>query len=307
MSVEKHIKKLFRFFEFKSKTFNFCIGIVCASVVIILDVNDSQEYQFAFFYLFPVGLTTWFAGQLFGVLLALICSFAWVIDNHTHYSLSLIWNTVSTIGVFLTISILVTKVRNMWENESQLSRKDFLTGVLNTRAFEEILTYELNRLSRDKKPLTIAYIDVDNFKEINDQFGHLQGDELLKNITRRLSGYLRKTDVVARMGGDEFVILLPGTNQEAAQTILHKLHEELISDLRGDHWSTTFSIGVVTCLHAPHRSDELISIADKLMYTVKQSGKSSIRFTCYPAAHESVSSDPSVRDHSFADTSITAL
>jgi diguanylate cyclase (GGDEF)-like protein len=209
-----------------------------------------------------------------------------VIDNHDQYSVSLVWNTLSTIGIFLVISLLVHKVRIMWESERQHSRRDFLTGFLNTRAFQEIMEYEINRLSRAGKPLTIAYIDLDNFKVINDTFGHIRGDELLKCFASSLVGRLRKTDLVARIGGDEFVILLPETDQEAAKVALHKIKDSLLHDMKKDHWSTTFSMGVVTCREPPLDSEELIIMADEMMYKVKQDGKNSIRFCVYPPANE---------------------
>ncbi|MDD2735019.1 MAG: GGDEF domain-containing protein [Desulfuromonadaceae bacterium] len=284
MYFSEQLKKFYTFFESKSWIFNFFIGLACSLVVILLDVTDNQEYQFSFFYMFPIGFTTWFAGRYFGGLLALICSFAWAIDNHTHLSLALIWNTFSTIGVFLTISILVSKVKNMWESEHQQSRNDFLTGVFNARAFQEILIREINRLDHNGIPFSLAYIDLDNFKEVNDRFGHTQGDQLLKLITRSLIDSLRKSDVIARMGGDEFVVLLPGTNLMIVQDVLNKMQNRLQKVLRGDRWQVTCSIGVVTCLAKPLNYDELISMADDLMYRVKQNGKNNIQFAQYPPA-----------------------
>jgi diguanylate cyclase (GGDEF)-like protein len=284
--IDKHINRFFIYLESKSRLFNFIIGLLCATVVICLDVIDKEEYQFAFLYLFPVALTTWFAGRHYGIFIALFCSFAWVIDNHTAFSVPLVWNTFSTICIFLVISMLVHKVRIMWESERQHSRHDFLTGFLNTRAFQEIMEYEINRLSRAGKPLTIAYIDLDNFKVINDTFGHIRGDELLKCFASSLVGRLRKTDLVARIGGDEFVILLPETDQEAAKVALHKIKDSLLHDMKKDHWSTTFSMGVVTCREPPLDSEELIIMADEMMYKVKQDGKNSIRFCVYPPANE---------------------
>lgn len=288
MYLEKQINQYFLYLESKGKLFNFYIGLACSLVVIYLDVNDNQEYNFSFFFLFPISLTTWFSGRFLGILIALICSVSWVVDNHNHYSLYLVWNTFSTISVFVIISILVYKVRIMWEGERKQSRIDFLTGFLNTRAFQELLEYEISQLDRNGRPLTIAYIDLDNFKEINDRFGHIRGDELLKFIAASLTDSVRKTDLIARLGGDEFVIMLPGTNQEEAKVALHKIRGNLLNDLKVGHWPTTLSIGVVTCLRAPCSGEQLISLADNQMYEVKRDGKNSVRFSVFPADGENL-------------------
>jgi diguanylate cyclase (GGDEF)-like protein len=113
-------------------------------------------------------------------------------------------------------------------------------------------------------------------------FGHLQGDELLKCVADSLSRCIRKVDVVARIGGDEFVVLLPSTNEDAARIVVNKMKEKLLQDMKKNHWSTTFSIGVVTCLDPPATNDDLITIADNMMYKVKWNGKNGINFSVYP-------------------------
>ncbi len=281
MWVESLIKRYVYYLESKGALFNFCIGMICSLIVIFMDTIDGDKYNFSFFYLFPISLTTWFAGRIFGVVVALLCSIAWAVDNHSQDLTVLIWNTLSTISVFVVISVLVHKVRILWEQERKQSQIDFLTGCLNSRAFHGILEYEIHRMKRERKPLTIAYIDLDNFKHINDQFGHLRGDELLKFIVVSVQTSMRKTDVIARVGGDEFVILFPNTDEEAARIAVNKIKDSLRADMMLHHWATTFSIGVVTCLDPPSRSEELITLADNYMYEVKRNGKNGIKFMVY--------------------------
>ena len=104
-----------------------------------------------------------------------------------------------------------------------MARIDFLTGVLNSRAFYQIATAEIQRSGRYGHPLTLAYIDLDNFKTVNDEFGHSTGDELLKTVARTFSDNLRSSDYVARLGGDEFAILMTETSAQAALNVVARI------------------------------------------------------------------------------------
>jgi diguanylate cyclase (GGDEF)-like protein len=137
---------------------------------------------------------------------------------------------------------------------------------------------EIDRSKRYQHPLTIAFIDIDNFKSINDQFGHLAGDKVLETVASTMKQHLRKTDVVARVGGDEFAILLPEADTNVAQTAISKMQHGLINEMQINHWLVTFSIGVLTFTIPPVSVDEAINIADKLMYSVKNSGKNNISY-----------------------------
>jgi diguanylate cyclase (GGDEF)-like protein len=125
-------------------------------------------------------------------------------------------------------------------------------------------------------------MDVDNFKAVNDLFGHLVGDKALATVASNLLNSLRQTDVVARVGGDEFAILMPETAADAAQTVLPKLQSSLIEEVRGHNWPITLSIGALTFNTTPASADEMLNLADQLMYTVKNSGKNNIRYAVYP-------------------------
>jgi diguanylate cyclase (GGDEF)-like protein len=191
------------------------------------------------------------------------------------------WNILSTLGIFTVVTILFSKIRQLLESESTMSRTDPLTGVMNVRAFSELMEYEILRLKRESSSFSIAYFDVDNFKQVNDQHGHRKGDELLKSIVTSLTQNLRKTDVVARMGGDEFIVYFPLTDQEAVKIATLKVMEELNQLLQINNWPTTISMGVVTCINGACDFDKLIGLADKLMYEVKQAGKNDVHYGMY--------------------------
>ena len=157
--------------------------------------------------------------------------------------------------------------------EKTLASSDPLTGALNRRAFFDIAEYELNRSQRYEHAITLAYIDLDNFKAINDRLGHTVGDNLLETVTKTIASNIRSTDILSRFGGDEFVILLPETKTDAAEAFLGKIQYQLDQAMAAKSWPVSFSIGAITYPKAPPGVEEVIKKADMLMYEVKRSGK----------------------------------
>ncbi len=169
------------------------------------------------------------------------------------------------------------------EQEKRLSRIDPLTGLANRRAFYEGAEVERARSVRYVRNLSMAYIDLDNFKHVNDQFGHEMGDQLLVVVANILRSGLRQSDMAARLGGDEFAVILPETDHLGACRATSKLHELLTQAMQDNDWPVTFSMGVVTFESLPATTEEMIQKADELMYTVKHSGKNRIATSIFQA------------------------
>jgi diguanylate cyclase (GGDEF)-like protein len=170
------------------------------------------------------------------------------------------------------------ELRLSLNKEKQLARIDALTGVFNRRAFYEVLQRERNRAHRHNRALTVAYIDLDNFKEVNDSFGHHAGDSVLIAIAGVMARNLRQHDFVARLGGDEFAILLPETGPEPARQVITKVHARLVDSMKENGLPVTFSIGAVTFITFLSGVEDMLQKADELMYFVKSHGKSNIRY-----------------------------
>lgn len=168
--------------------------------------------------------------------------------------------------------------------EKKLSRLDPLTGLANRRAFYERAEIERKRCIRHKRPLGLAYIDLDNFKQVNDQSGHEVGDQVLVCVAATMQNNLRTEDLVTRLGGDEFALLLPETDGAKASFVIHKLHGLLMSAMLEKGWPITFSIGLVTFEEPAESIDQMVHRADELMYTVKHGGKN--RIAILPARNE---------------------
>jgi diguanylate cyclase (GGDEF)-like protein len=193
-----------------------------------------------------------------------------------------IWNTLIEFISFLIVVFLLSEIRNILNHEKEIAHTDYLTGAINSRFFYDILQLEIRRSNRYKHPFTIAYFDIDNFKTLNDQFGHVTGDMVLRAVVLNARKHLRVTDVVARLGGDEFVVLLPETNLDAAKVALAKIQSDISEGMQQNNWPVTLSIGVLTCMacmESVKQTDEIIRVVDDLMYLVKRNGKNAIKYS----------------------------
>jgi diguanylate cyclase (GGDEF)-like protein len=129
-------------------------------------------------------------------------------------------------ALFLMTSLVVSALKGALEREKEVSRTDLLTGLPNRRHFFELVSGEIRRNHRYDEPFSIAYLDIDNFKTVNDLRGHAEGDKLLRLVAAVISAAIRETDIVARLGGDEFALLLPETARESALTALTKVQQQ---------------------------------------------------------------------------------
>jgi diguanylate cyclase (GGDEF)-like protein len=183
-------------------------------------------------------------------------------------------------------------LRTSLEHEKELARTDPLTGAVNSRQFQELIRIETERLHRYRHPFTLVYMDLDNFKYMNDRFGHAAGDRLLREIVNYSQENLRSTDAVARLGGDEFAYLLPETDQVAAQMVVRKIQSGLLKEMQKNKWPVTLSIGVLTCTESMDVVDQIISTADRLMYAVKRGGKNSVNYFVHEGMYVTDSPKP---------------
>jgi len=274
------------FFSRLSRPVWFLVGIIVVFLIGITDYVTGDELSFSIFYLLPVAITTWFVGRNTGIVFAVISAVCWLAADllgghrYSHPAIPY-WNMTVRFGFFLIVLITIARLQSALERERILSGVDPLTGAANARAFRDRAHDEIDRSRRYGRSFTLAYLDLDNFKAVNDRFGHSAGDNLLRMVVDILRKNLRTTDVFARVGGDEFVLLLPETGQESARTVLYKLQEKVTCSLREAEWPVTMSMGAVIYLSPPDSVDAMIQQADTLMYQVKHSGKNRILHEVY--------------------------
>lgn len=178
------------------------------------------------------------------------------------------------------LEVEISERKKAEEELEYLVSIDPLTSILNRRKFNEVLSYELNRDKRYENNLSLILCDLDKFKNVNDKFGHDGGDEVLIAFTRLISKTIRKSDIFARWGGEEFAILLPETTLEKASQIASKLRLVTETTMIPQIGRITSSFGVAE-LHEGDNEEALIKRADMALYKAKENGRNRVEVSFY--------------------------
>lgn len=185
-------------------------------------------------------------------------------------------------------NIMTTNLRFQYDELEKLSLQDYLTGLANRRYFEQQFHLELERACRIGHPSTILMLDIDDFKKINDKFGHLEGDKALKLLASALKEIVREVDLPVRFEGEEFLVLLPETSLEQGQIVAEKIRKKIsqinITSRKGNI-TFTVSIGMAgteqdgnfRCASLDRAGDELLKRADEALYQAKSKGKNRVK------------------------------
>lgn len=237
-------------------------------------------------YAVPVLLSSRYCGKKEGLLVAFCATLSWFTVTVVHVSPDeeitvLTWNTLTRLGIFSLIAYTVAlqaRLRISLNRERLRADTDHLTGLLNKEAFRKRVEEEINRSRRYQHTLTLVFLDLDNFKVVNDTQGHARGDKLLQQVSQTINDTIRKTDVAGRIGGDEFAICYPETDAEQARKVIQKLLASMDIMTSQSGWQITASIGVLTCTEFCESFDILLGKADQLMYEAKVNGKNNAVF-----------------------------
>lgn len=253
------------------------------AVVFVLDRYTAPYFSFTPLYLLPIAAAAWVWGARPAVAAAVVSAcahFASHLWSRVPAAgwLPIAWDSLALLAMFLLFVWFVSWLHESVATALREARIDTLTGVAQRGIFLERGRWELARAARYSRPLTIAYVDVDRFKAVNDRFGHEAGDRVLAAVGSLLQTGVRAFDVVGRLGGDEFALLLPETGAPEAGVLLQRLRAKLGAVVAPDGKPLAFSIGAITALDATDITLEaLIARADALMYAVKRAGGSGLR------------------------------
>jgi len=253
------------------------------AVLVLLVAGDSaigRELGLAPLYLIPVMLITWKTSATMGVAVSMFAFGLWAAailhEDGTAIAAYVLWEAAIRLATTVLFVVLLSSLKLSLARASLLARKDSLTDLANRGSFYELVNQEMSRCKRYGGAISIAFIDLDKFKALNDRAGHDVGDEALRVVAQTLRAQLRSTDLPARLGGDEFAVMLPGMDARGASQATQILQSRLLSAMEHRGWPITFSIGLATFTTALDSADEMIKRADTLMYQMKREGKGGI-------------------------------
>jgi diguanylate cyclase (GGDEF)-like protein len=265
------------------------LTIIAVGIVLIIGIVDfisGFELSVSLFYLIPVAIVAWAVGSNTGMVFSVLSAIVWLTSNllsgQEFSNLFIgVWNTLIRFGFYAVVTTLLAGLKHALEEEQLLANTDPLTGAMNRRSFNEVAERKMIIAEVNRHPYTMVYIDLDNFKTVNDKLGHAIGDLVLKSVVDTIQSQIRNTDFLARLGGDEFAILLTEIDQDNAKLIVERLLSSLLESMKYNAWELTFSIGVLTVLSMPESVDKLVSLTDALMYDVKSKGRNAIRYSTF--------------------------
>jgi len=250
---------------------------VLVGLVYWLNTHTPSDVRLGILYIVPVLLATWHDGLAWGSVFAIgTALLRYVIGLEQMPSetapIVRIANEAAYLAVVGVAMAGLVQLRRTQAQLEGLAAHDSLTGALNSRAFAERLGQELDRNRRYNRPLALLYLDLDDFKAVNDRHGHETGDAVLRLVADATRGAVRQSDIVGRLGGDEFAVLMPETEGSVAHAAATRLAAGIRTVFRGTP-SVTASIGLVSALGSATGVEELLRRADQAMYEAKRAGK----------------------------------
>jgi diguanylate cyclase (GGDEF)-like protein len=256
----------------------FVTAVIAVVALGAIDWATGPNLAFSVFYLMPVaGVASVSPGRRC-LFVAGCAALAWMVADlaaGAEYSTAMIpvWNTATRFAVFAVVGSLVSRLQRAVAHEQVLARTDHLTGAANSRWFSATAD---ERMRSGAEAATLVYLDLDDFKAINDSHGHGGGDAVLKRVAEELQAAVRHDDLVARVGGDEFVLLLLRESGSEAVGDVQAVVERVRSALHSLDPPISFSAGAVTFTPPPATIADAVDVADALMYDVKRRGKGAV-------------------------------
>ncbi len=250
-------------------------GAAFIAAIAAVDWATGAAVSVAPLYVVGVMGVTWLGSRRHGFLIAALAA-AESLGAHALASGGVagteVWNAATSLAVLVVVVVLVDALRHALIEQRDRATVDPLTGAMNRRAFHLVAERERVRAGRTGNAVTLAYFDLDDFKGVNDRLGHEAGDRLLRVFAAAVRAGIRGSDVLCRMGGDEFVLLLPDTDARDAVVVVDRVRKLLAQCCESEDTTVTVSAGIGTYRFPPSSVDAMLAGADELMYQAKARG-----------------------------------
>jgi len=267
----------------------FVVGVVLGGIIAGIgwvEYLSGPEVGFSLFYLGPILIAGWFLGRWIGTTLAVEAGVVWFLadigwrsEGSKQFS---VWNGLSSLLIFIGITLLISRLqsdrrqlRELLARAELLARTDILTGLPNSRAFHDLLRRGLTDARAAGRSFCLAYLDLDDFKSVNDLYGHEAGDQVLAELAAIVRETIRPQDVVARLGGDEFGIVFLDVDASDVQAVAGRIIARISA--AADRFPCTELGASIGLVHLETVVDDVVALeraADSAMYAAKKSGKS---------------------------------
>jgi diguanylate cyclase (GGDEF)-like protein len=252
--------------------------VLLVSAVAGLDYLTGTAVSVDLLYVLAVMAVTWVGCRRHAVLVAVLAAAEGLAAETAgsggwELTLPAVSNALTDLVVLTLVAVLLDSLHRALEHQRHLATVDPLTGALNRRAFEIAAERERLRAARHGTALSLAYLDLDHFKSANDRLGHHAGDKVLEEVASAINQAVRGTDLFARVGGDEFVLLLPETDARDAMTVVQRMRSAAASAARAAGYPAALSAGIATFRFPPESVDAMRAAADDLLYKAKAAGR----------------------------------
>lgn len=257
-----------------TQVFWLCLSAI--ALILTADIHVGADIRLHILYVFPLAMFTVLHKSIAAVFVMMAIVLMAQITTFYHDGLTVSSFATDALVALVTNVLLVYMARQVRISQLALTEqatRDVLTGLPNRRAFMRALEDEIKRQQRYGSVFSLAVVDLDGFKGLNDTQGHDAGDEALRRVAEVLHASTRTTDAVGRLGGDEFAVLLPHTQGEVCASILQQLCDAIAARMTQAGFSVTASIGYLCFSTSPNSASEAMQRADDLMYQAKRSGK----------------------------------
>ena len=271
----------------------YAVALALIVFIALADYVTGDEILLFILQLLPVAILAWCAGIYAGLAGGVIATGAVLITyvalaggqfRTIHAWHAMVSFTSNAVVAWIVSRLKLSRLRilSLLDVERRMAREDPLTELASVRAFRERLRLEVDRMRRHKKPLSLLYLDLDDFKRVNDERGHGAGDETLARVGRLLHALTRKVDLCGRLGGDEFAVLMPETGAQDAIVVANRVREGMHKSFAEGGAGIGLSAGVGTFLSAPMDEQIATNEVEALMYAAKRGGKNRVVDRVFP-------------------------